>query len=179
MISYQDEYRKTSHRQVWSQEDVEYLMRTYSKDGRNIKELVKVLGKSKKAIYHKASRLGIKSGRPAHNRSKKPRRDWDNEYYRKNKTTIVRNRRLRIKRLKKKLVDLLGGECKFCGYNRCMQALDFHHVNGTKEASVGTLIADECTKAAYKEVKSCILLCSNCHRELHHNPKLLNTSENI
>ena len=70
------------------------------------------------------------------------------------------------KRKKQKAVDLLGGKCSNCGYDKCLDALDFHHLDPTKkdpksfEKNVAWSILKE-------EIKKCILLCSNCHRELH------------
>ena len=55
--------------------------------------------------------------------------------------------------------------CSICGYNRSPAALEFHH-NGGKEFTIG-----ECSsyglKRIKKEIAKCIILCSNCHRELH------------
>jgi hypothetical protein len=33
----------------------------------------------------------------------------------------------RRKTLRKKAIEYAGGSCNLCGYNRCMEALDFHH----------------------------------------------------
>ncbi len=33
------------------------------------------------------------------------------------------------KRTKLKLVEYKGGKCQECGYNKCVQALDFHHLD--------------------------------------------------
>ena len=67
---------------------------------------------------------------------------------------------------KRKAVDLLGGKCCRCGYNKCMRALQFHHVN-PEEKEFGISVAGE-TRAwsrLEKELKKCILLCANCHAE--------------
>ncbi len=44
----------------------------------------------------------------------------DNES-RKHQKTILRNN------MKKQAVKLLGGKCSRCGYNKCIEALEFHH----------------------------------------------------
>lgn len=68
------------------------------------------------------------------------------------------------------LVGLFGGKCRVCGYNKCISALDFHHLDGnTKE--FGLTKYKICYKNIPKiseEISKCILLCSNCHREEHH-----------
>ena len=70
------------------------------------------------------------------------------------------------KRLKQKLVETKGGKCQICGYNKCLEALDFHHLeNYSKEFNISSNIRsiDKCLE----EIKKCILVCSNCHREIH------------
>lgn len=71
---------------------------------------------------------------------------------------------------KAELVAFHGGQCKICGYNRCLAALDFHHLDPkTKEFTIGTAarISFFDVESLIEESKKCILLCSNCHRELH------------
>jgi predicted HNH restriction endonuclease len=62
---------------------------------------------------------------------------------------------------------LLGGKCSICGYNRCLNALEFHHNKGKKEEVLSVLIRDFSKQKSLKEIRKCILLCANCHRELH------------
>lgn len=55
-----------------------------------------------------------------------------------------------------------------CGYDTCMQALEFHHLDPTKKETI--ISSDSITvEQAIEESKKCILLCSNCHKELHAN----------
>lgn len=67
---------------------------------------------------------------------------------------------------KKKAVDHLGGKCSMCGYDKCVDALEFHHLDPTqKEFTIGgSSIAWEKIK---EEVEKCMLVCANCHREIH------------
>ncbi len=53
--------------------------------------------------------------------------------------------------------------CQICGYNKCLAALDFHHV-GDKDNDVSELYSGAYTIA---EINKCIVLCANCHREIH------------
>ena len=72
------------------------------------------------------------------------------------------------KRLKEKLVEYKGGKCEICGYDKCISALDFHHLDPNKKdftISNGNFKLVE----AIEESKKCILICSNCHKELHDN----------
>jgi len=70
------------------------------------------------------------------------------------------------KRVKLKLIEYKGGKCCFCNYNKCVGALHFHHVNpNEKDFNIGgTNLSFEKLK---KEVDKCVLVCSNCHSEIH------------
>lgn len=62
----------------------------------------------------------------------------------------------------------LGGKCSKCGYDKCLDALDFHHTNhADKEHEMGDLLHTFSKAKALEEVKKCVLLCANCHREYH------------
>jgi hypothetical protein len=74
----------------------------------------------------------------------------------------------RRKRLREQAVEYKGGKCIFCGYNRCQAALDFHHLDA-KEKEFG-ISRDGITRSwakTVKELDKCVLVCSNCHREIH------------
>lgn len=67
-----------------------------------------------------------------------------------------------------KLKEARGGKCLRCGYDRCLKALEFHHIDPTKkEFTISN--GDFRLKEAVEEAKKCILICSNCHKELHDN----------
>ncbi len=56
--------------------------------------------------------------------------------------------------------------CSVCGYNKCGAALDWHHVDSsTKERRIS--VRTYFSKLGEAERAKCVLLCSNCHRELH------------
>ncbi len=59
-----------------------------------------------------------------------------------------------------------GGKCAICGYCRSERALHFHHPNmNTKNFSISTRMTS--WKAIEKELDLTVLLCSNCHAEVH------------
>jgi hypothetical protein len=73
----------------------------------------------------------------------------------------------RWKDRKRKAIVLMGGECQDCGYQKCSDALHFHHLDPrTKEHKVCEVFRKE-WKTIVMELKKCILLCSNCHIERH------------
>lgn len=152
---------------VWTEKEIKYLKENYESNP-NLKEISKKLNKSIRSVQHKGYRLGF--SRPRFKRGKsnaQPRKIIDEKYWIKNKKEIYSRRQKRIIKFRRKLKIMLGGKCKTCSYNKCSAALDFHHNSGKKEASVSHLIKDESKQKALKEIKKCILLCANCHRELH------------
>lgn len=67
-----------------------------------------------------------------------------------------------------KAVEYKGGKCAICGYNRCMRALVFHHIDETKK-DFGFSYKGVCRnwELVKKELDKCVLVCSNCHMEIH------------
>lgn len=56
-----------------------------------------------------------------------------------------------------------------CNYDRCPEALDFHHIDPfQKDFQMGDILASpQRWTIIVAELKKCVLLCANCHRELH------------
>lgn len=74
----------------------------------------------------------------------------------------------RWKKRKRKAVEMMGGKCSRCGYCRNYSALEFHHLDPSKkEQELASSIRCSWSKFV-EELKKCILVCSNCHREEHH-----------
>jgi 5-methylcytosine-specific restriction endonuclease McrA len=76
----------------------------------------------------------------------------------------VARRRRKVKRL---LVDEAGGRCSVCGYDRCIGALEFHHlVPAEKSFSLSHRGVTRSLAKARSEASKCALLCANCHAEV-------------
>ena len=81
------------------------------------------------------------------------------------RTEAVQRRREKIKEL---AVQYKGGKCCICGYNRYLGALEFHHLNPTeKDFGIGTKGYTRSFEKVKGELDKCILVCSNCHKEIH------------
>jgi hypothetical protein len=77
----------------------------------------------------------------------------------------VTNRRRKLKYL---VVKYKGGKCLYCGYKRCIWALDLHHVDELKkEFSLSARGLTRSWEKIMQEADKCILVCANCHREIH------------
>lgn len=71
--------------------------------------------------------------------------------------------------IKQKSVDYKGGKCSICGYSKCLTALEFHHLD-PKEKDINISKINSIDLSKYiSELDKCVLLCSNCHREIHFN----------
>lgn len=70
---------------------------------------------------------------------------------------------------KERIVLSMGSRCQICGYKKCNDALELHHIDPTKkELSFGRIRANPISiQKIVEELKKCILVCSNCHREIH------------
>ena len=65
-------------------------------------------------------------------------------------------------------VEYKGGRCQVCGYDRCIEALEFHHLDPTqKDFGISHKGYTRSWEKVKEEVDKCILLCANCHREFH------------
>ena len=73
------------------------------------------------------------------------------------------------KNTKRKLVAAFGGRCAGCGYSNCVEALEFHHINpDEKETHWGRINGSIISwKRIVTEIQKCVMLCSNCHKEVH------------
>lgn len=79
----------------------------------------------------------------------------------------------RIRDLKEKMVEYKGGKCSRCGYKKYMGALEFHHINPSeKDFTPSQLKSYKLNDRVKKELDKCILVCANCHRELHHELRI-------
>jgi transposase len=71
------------------------------------------------------------------------------------------------RRAKETLVAESGGGCLACGYDRCLSALHFHHVDpGTKAFALAALGITRSMEEMRAEARKCVLLCANCHAEV-------------
>ena len=85
-------------------------------------------------------------------------------------TNVYKNQKDRALSRKKELVKLMGGRCCMCGYNKNYSALEFHHINPQdKEFQLDSRhLSNTSMESIIKESEKCILVCSNCHKEIHH-----------
>ena len=93
---------------------------------------------------------------------------FDPNLSKKQKQVIVVTERRR--KLKQMAVEYKGGKCEKCGYSKCINALEFHHLDPSqKDFGIGTNGHTRSWERTKIELDKCIMVCSNCHREIHSN----------
>lgn len=133
-----------SNNKILTKEEIKELQNLYDKIG-SLKKVAKITGRAFQTVQKYVQK---KSNRK--------------------KQTSSESVILWRKRVKLKLVEYKGGKCEICGYNKCIRALGFHHRNpAEKDFSIsGKSLSFDRLKI---EVDKCILVCSNCHTEIHDN----------
>ena len=77
------------------------------------------------------------------------------------------------KRQKQKVIEALGGKCVGCGYCKYNGALEYHHINPQeKDFTFGKFYSISWERIVAEATK-CVLVCSNCHKEIHAGIRLL------
>lgn len=152
----------------WEEQEIKRLTEMYE-EGELISTIVIELNRSDRSICHKVNRLKLSRKKPLKRikQSVEEKRKYNINWHNRNKEKVFLLRNQRARQLKQDLVDSLGGCCIKCGYNNCLNALDFHHKSGKKEANISLLISQGSKTRAIEEAKKCVVLCSNCHREFH------------
>jgi DNA-binding CsgD family transcriptional regulator len=71
---------------------------------------------------------------------------------------------------KQEVKNKFGGKCQICSYDKCQNVLSFHHLPGTdKKFTISDAIVRKrkSEQELVDELKKCILVCANCHGEIH------------
>jgi transposase len=158
------------------------LLEALVDSGKSIAEIASAVDRSKATIRHWLREYGLVTRRagtrlitgepprrlirecPHHGETDFQRRSSGGYRCLKCRSEAVTRRGRRVKQL---LVEEAGGACLNCGYNRCVAALEFHHLLPTEKKfalshrGVTRSIAD-----ARREAQKCVLLCANCHAEI-------------
>ena len=155
----------------------ELQLKQLIQDGCSVRMISEKIGKSYTAVRYQLAKFGLKTKFGKFCRTKDECRDCGDKLTAKNKyrsqnrkickVCVNKLRVIQLKENKQKLVDYKGGKCESCGYDRCVAALDFHHLDPKeKEFTIGSN-KGKSWEALKVEVDKCAMVCSNCHREIH------------
>ena len=93
------------------------------------------------------------------------RKDTNTGRCRKCMVIDVQKRREKVAKM---ALEYGGGKCDRCDYDKCSRALEFHHIDpSTKLFSISQDGKTRAWETVKSEIDKCVLLCANCHRELH------------
>lgn len=70
-------------------------------------------------------------------------------------------------RQKENIIYVMGGKCAICGYQKCNAALELHHLDPNEKEFTVAQNTNRAWEHVVKELPKTVLLCANCHRELH------------
>lgn len=81
-----------------------------------------------------------------------------------NVEAVIKRRR----KIKQMALDYKGNCCCKCGYNKSHRALEFHHIDAkSKSFTISSKGHTYSWNKVKEELDKCILLCANCHAEIH------------
>jgi len=95
------------------------------------------------------------------------------EYYQTNKERFRKHNQKNRNRASEYIQEAKKGKsCCKCGYDKHHAALEFHHIDpSTKVLEVAAMVRTYGLEKIKEEIDKCILICSNCHRILHHEER--------
>lgn len=68
---------------------------------------------------------------------------------------------------KEKISLIIGDSCCKCGYDKCKESIEYHHILD-KEFALSVGFKNYSLSKLENEAKKCIPFCANCHREFHY-----------
>ena len=87
--------------------------------------------------------------------------------YADRRSYLIEAVRRRRKVVRQKALVYKGVRCQKCGYDRCMETLEFHHLaSSRKDFGISSKGYTRSWVKIRQELDKCILLCANCHREV-------------
>lgn len=155
------EYQKEYHKKYWikNQDRLKEQKKQYRKD--NKEKLKESWGK-----YYLKNQDKILEKQ---NMRRKSNPEYIKIYKQKHKKEIKEKER-KCREEKRLYIDKykLSKGCIICGYNKCAAALDFHHMKDKKFYLASSIGCRKNINEIKREMDKCIVLCANCHRELHY-----------
>ena len=104
----------------------------------------------------------------------------DHRTYEERRKYLIKAVTKRRKQIRLKAIKHLGGKCMKCGYSKYPEVLEFHHKD-PKQKDFNVSKKGHCRswERVKKEIEKCVLLCANCHREIHVEQKLAASKGNL
>lgn len=82
------------------------------------------------------------------------------------------------RRTKQRAVEFMGSACQACGATGPTAIFDFHHRNaGDKDFAISQDGIPRRWETIVAELAKCVMLCANCHREVHAGMRTLDDAQ--
>ena len=92
----------------------------------------------------------------------------DKRRYSDRREYLIEAVRKRRKKVRQMSIEYKGGKCQVCGYDKYDEALEFHHIcSSEKNFGISYKGYTRSWKRVKEELAKCVMLCANCHREVH------------
>ena len=92
----------------------------------------------------------------------------DSRRYCDRREYLIEAVRKRRKKLRQLAIEYKGSRCQVCGYDKCPEAMEFHHTDSSKkDFGISHKGYTRSWKKVELELDKCVMLCANCHREVH------------
>jgi len=121
--------------------------------------------------------MTAESKRKYHAKHKEQQKELSKIWRENNKEYIKNYRHERYIKVEKRKIEMIRKNfvfekmkigCAIYGYNKCARALDFHHIDTSKKIlPINANTVTHSWKIVQQELKNCILICRNCHAEIH------------
>lgn len=100
--------------------------------------------------------------------------EYNRLHYQKNKEIYSAKAKENVQNIREYIHSIKSQlKCSVCGEDRYW-CLDFHHTNPSeKEYNISSLVRDGSRQKIEEELKKCIVLCANCHRDIHYKDKAI------
>lgn len=95
------------------------------------------------------------------------RKQWHGPSYSKCKKCHSIEQSNRYTKRREDAIQYMGGSCCMCGYCKYNGSLHFHHLDPSEKDPNWKHLKSHPLKKITKELEKCILVCANCHGEIH------------
>jgi hypothetical protein len=74
--------------------------------------------------------------------------------------------KIRRQKYKSSVINFISGGCQICSYSRCFRNIFFHHLKD-KKFPLDERHFQYAFKTILIEIRKCVIVCHNCHGEIH------------
>jgi len=160
--------RNIQKKSEWYQKNKERLDIKQKEYCQKNKEHIKIM---QNKHYKKNKESMNADSRKNHQENRERNNAISKKYYQANRESSKTRSVERRRKTKLNLVKQFGGLCMICGGEFPPCCMDFHHKDPKiKERDIGKYMN---SKKLLKEIVKCTMVCSNCHRIIHHGLKTL------